>query len=270
MINNENIEISKTNKRLLIGALLAIILLSILTPLFLEYVIFRNDVKSVITNGQWSSFFGSFIGGIIGGVGTLIAVYVTTQHTHKIQSKTEAQINLDRYRDEQYKKKCFCDEISITISEYIADISKYFYNCRTNAGKYSKELDMISEIKKLNEEVNGLYEYLIENWDNEKKLIEINSKINIKKNIKSDIERDLNKLRRELDQFNVDRSISINCFYLLQIKLNGIDEADTLLSVLENIHKNSPKAKDLNFDWISNQTNILIEQSKIFIHNYLR
>ena len=67
------------------------VLVIIALPFVLEIAIFRNDVYSVLSNGEWGGFLGSYIGGALGGVGTLLAVYITTKETRKIQQENSTQ-----------------------------------------------------------------------------------------------------------------------------------------------------------------------------------
>lgn len=60
-------------KKYVLGGLFIIIII----PIFLEFIIFRNNFYSPVSNDGWASFFGSFFGGIIGGVLTLIGVIIT-------------------------------------------------------------------------------------------------------------------------------------------------------------------------------------------------
>ena len=81
-------------------------------PLILEHLIFRNNVYSVLTNGEWGSFLGSYIGGIVGGAGTLIAMYVTTKETRKVQDENLNQLNADRSLEDKKERKQFADKIA--------------------------------------------------------------------------------------------------------------------------------------------------------------
>ena len=121
----------KGNYLRIIGiTIVAILILFAGIPLFLEHFIFRNDVYSVLTNGEWGSFLGSYIGGIIGGAGTLIALWVTTNETSKIQEENLKQLKTDRLLADKKERKQFTDGIAQDISVYIANINSYFFACR--------------------------------------------------------------------------------------------------------------------------------------------
>lgn len=100
-------------------------------PFLLEMFIFRNEVYSALTNGEWGGFLGSYIGGAFGGIGTLLAVYITTKETREIQKSTLQQIEKDRALNARNERKQFANEIAEIIAKYISEISAYFYGCRT-------------------------------------------------------------------------------------------------------------------------------------------
>ena len=108
-------------------------------PFALEIFIFRNNVYSVLCNGEWGGFLGSYIGGALGGIGTLLAVYITTKETRKIQQENSVQIEDERKRNKKTERKQFADEIAKYIAIYITDISKYFYACRFSEGLHHEE-----------------------------------------------------------------------------------------------------------------------------------
>lgn len=141
----------------------------VLLPFILEFFIFRNKIYSSLSNGEWGGFLGSYLGGIISGIGTILAVWVTTKETRAIQNKTQDNIESDRRFQRQNQRRAFTDDIARIVSEYIADISGYYYASR------HKEDDYI-------------------------------------------------------------RSLSVKNYYLLKIKLAGIERASDLISELELIH----------------------------------
>ena len=76
----------------------------LMLPFALEIFIFRNNVYSVLSNGEWGGFLGSYIGGALGGIGTLLAVYITTKETRKTQQENSAQIESERKRNEKTER----------------------------------------------------------------------------------------------------------------------------------------------------------------------
>ena len=69
------------------------LLFIVLIPILLEFIIFRNNFYSPVSNEGWASFFGSFFGGIIGGIMTLLGVILTIDFTQK---------NIQREKKELY------------------------------------------------------------------------------------------------------------------------------------------------------------------------
>ena len=190
------------------GVSLLVILVIIAIPILLELLIFRNNVPSELTNGEWGSLLGSYIGGAIGGIGTLIAVFITTIETRKIQQTTLNQMKIDRETLEKKERKEFADEIAGSVARYLAEINKYYYNCR-RANNLFEELDKISPFPPM-----GQY--------NQAYIQEMNRKENIE---------------RELRNLNCDRHEANECYFLLHIKLDTIDIACTLLQRLDLIHQ---------------------------------
>lgn len=74
--------------RFILCVIISLIFLSVLVPLVVEFLVFRNSFYSAISNSDWSSFLGSYLGGVIGGTATMIAVYYTL-----VESKTETHKN---------------------------------------------------------------------------------------------------------------------------------------------------------------------------------
>lgn len=88
----------------------------------------------------------SWFGNCIGGICTLIAVYLTTQQTSKIQNenkriamedwknhRTEIMNNAKRQEKMELRKERirFCDDIAMLIGQYSSDISAYYYDCHS-------------------------------------------------------------------------------------------------------------------------------------------
>jgi uncharacterized membrane protein len=107
----------------IIAILMVFLFISITIPFILEYIVFRNQTHSVISNGEWASFLGSFLGGIIGGIGTLVAVYITTLETRKIQREAEKNLEKDREAQRVFNRKKLMDDVAVIVAEFITDIS---------------------------------------------------------------------------------------------------------------------------------------------------
>lgn len=126
-------------------------------PLILEHLIFRNNVYSVLTNGEWGSFLGSYIGGIVGGAGTLIAMYVTTKETRKVQDENSNQLKEDRSLDSKKERKQFADGIAKDIASYITDISQYYYANCWSWDLQRKKNDAIHELEQIRSKILQIY-----------------------------------------------------------------------------------------------------------------
>ncbi|MFD2672171.1 hypothetical protein [Marinicrinis sediminis] len=151
------------------GILIVFLLLSIIIPFILEYVIFRNQIYSAISNGEWASFLGSFLGGIIGGIGTLVAVYITTLETRRIQEESEVNLEIDRESQRTFNRKKLIDDVAVIVAEFITDISAYYYTNRHNTSgnrsismkcKYLLQIKLskIPSSKILLDQINKVYE----------------------------------------------------------------------------------------------------------------
>jgi gas vesicle protein len=132
----------------------------IVLPFVLEIAIFRNDVYSVLSNGEWSGFLGSYIGGALGGIGTLLAVYMTTKETRKIQQENSTQIEDEKRRNERKERKQFADKIAKDIATYITDISNYFYACRALEQLYSNEKNLKGKLHRIDCQIGEKYNAL--------------------------------------------------------------------------------------------------------------
>ncbi|EDT23496.1 hypothetical protein P5E79_11345 [Clostridium perfringens] len=224
-------EDNKYKKYLLLAGLI-ISIVTIMIPIFLEFFIFRNDVISPVSNGDWAGFYGSFLGGIIGGIGTLIAVFITTKETRKIQAENTNQIENEKKIRIKQERKVFTDEIATLVAKNIAELKMY----NTNTQKI-QEID-----KKLKEEEKYLNSLI-----NETKISKSKTKIEM--------------LTKEKELYNVNKSIADETYYLLSIKLKDIDLANELLQKLR-------KYNSFLFDK-SEMYEDLEEKAREFINSYM-
>lgn len=258
----------KTKKKICI-IIMFMLGLVVLCPIGLEYFIFRNNIYSVIENKDWASFLGSFIGGVIGGIGTLLAVFITVSETRDIQNSTEKKIMEDRRILKLKERKEFVDDIVTIIAKYITDISNYFYSGRIHEklrkdleGFYDELNNEKKKIKKL--KLNKEYELNNEVYEMQKREIEeIDYQINL-------IKDKIIVKREEYNRFNVNRKIAVECYYLLNIKLDGIDSAVKLIEKLKYIHDWSTQYDKLNSDWINNNIEELKKYVREFIDEYTK
>lgn len=239
-------------------------------PLFLEHIIFRNNVYSVLTNGEWGSFLGSYIGGIVGGAGTLIALCVTTNETRKIQAENLNQIKADRSIEDKKERKQFANGIAEDISVYVTDISNYFYTSRRaerlNTDKYNADIKLnvihnqIQHQYRLQEKLN------IE--DKSEEYIQIDTMINKLKDQEAEAKSKLQHIENEIDKNQANRTIAIERYFVLKIKLQNIKEAMELIKKLEYIHQHSGDIHT-EFDFIDKETRHLLSITAHFIDKYV-
>lgn len=104
MTNNDNIDMNNKKFKGFSNWIIVVAIITIIsTPLFLEIVIFRSNIASKISNGEWASFFGSFLGGIIGaviaGIVTIYGIKLTIQHNTRVvlaERKMQLEIEHDK------------------------------------------------------------------------------------------------------------------------------------------------------------------------------
>lgn len=236
-------------KTIMISFIIILFLLIVLMPVLLEFLIFRNNFGSVLDNGTWANFLGGYIGGVLGGISTLIAVYISTKETRRIQSDNYQQfIEEKKYREKQERKK-FADEIVKDISKYITDLSNYFYNCR-----------------KLN--------YLIAQRDKTKiQLLGLETMPLYLDSVKHQIgflRMEIDELNRNIEINTPDRKVANEYYFLLRMKLNNIEEGSRILNQLEYLHSKNYDDISLPQDFISNETDKLQELTVSFVTEYVK
>ena len=156
-------------KKYVLGGLFIIIII----PIFLEFIIFRNNFYSPVSNDGWASFFGSFFGGIIGGVLTLIGVIITI-NSDKME-KEEKIIKDSEPKFEFFLKQTdsiFSYEVANNETLHIIDtngwVKKYKKSiedfCHLNMGIDS--IDELSEKIILSQHREEIHYLKIVNYDN--------------------------------------------------------------------------------------------------------
>lgn len=259
-----------SKKQILIIVIVSIMII-VLFPFMLEIIVFRNDVYSALSNGEWSGFLGSYVGGALGGIGTLLAVYITTQETRKSQRETVKQIEDEQKRNEKKERKQFVDEIAKDVATYITNISKYFYANRA-LNRLDKDRD------RLNKEFHSIQQEMQTQYDKQKEL-------NIEDDLDeySKIDLDINKLKQKKDEVLIrvqnidkdiennraDRTVATERYFLLKIKLKDVDIGTDILNQLELIHKNSANVEGTDFDFISKETDKLLNMTVRFADRYV-
>lgn len=248
-----------------------IIIFASLCPLGLEFFVFRNEFYSVLDNGQWSGFLGSFLGGILGGIGTLLAVYITTNETRAIQRNTEIQINRDREINRKSERKKFTDDIATIVAEYITDISAYFYANRVLERLNKTENGLLNNLTKIEKTIYDKLTYqksVISDSDSDK-LIMAELEIVQLKEEQATLKNKVNSIKKEIIQNRKERTIAIKCYFLLKIKLENIEEAKNLITQLMYLHNNSANVEGTSLDWIDEETKKLLKITTRFIENYI-
>lgn len=257
------------NKHLKVICITVVLLLLFFVgiPLVLEHFIFRNNVYSALTNGEWSSFLGSYIGGIVGGAGTLIAMYVTTKSTRKIQEENLNQLKEDRSLEDRKERKQFADEIAKDVASYITNISQYYYANRWSWGLQQKKEEATHKLKQIR--INILKEYdILENLDIENDIEEYNRAeiiINKLKVRESDAELKLSQVMDEIEKDRADRTIAVERYFVLKIKLQNVKEAKELLEKLESIHNVTSFETEGDLHLMDTETKLLKDFTVEFI-----
>lgn len=236
-----------------------------ITPFMLEIFIFRNNINSILSNGEWGGFLGSYIGGIVGGVGTLLAVYITTKETRKIQENTLEQIEKDRELNFRSERKKFADEISQNVAKYIAEISVYFYGCRTLERLNNHKKAAIDELYRIEQELQNLYNLAQENGDPS----HIEVKINLLKQKEEMQKYKIENIEKDISIHRVNRIVANECLFLLQMKLQNLDEGKEIIKQLKEIHRNSADVENYELSWIDKATKDLQNMTVKFAEKFV-
>ena len=65
-------------KSIIVAIIIIYLIIGIIIPFVLNCKVFNKSACSSISVDGWASFLGSYIGGVLGGLGTLIAMYMTS------------------------------------------------------------------------------------------------------------------------------------------------------------------------------------------------
>ncbi len=241
---------------------------SILIPLFLDYIIWANNMESSISNSDWSGFLGSFLGGIIGGIGTLIAVYITTLETRSIQKETNIQNKSER--DKNYQKEKFW--------HFVEQLATYYMNLEIIRQKidelmlkYEKKNQYKNDINSILNDINNMKEnehqtHRLEKRKNEKEMLLDQNNI-IMESLKTLIIQRCDNLKYGYLIFKiVTCDISGSCKFLIYIK-----DMETSLNELCEKMCNERLILDKNdelYKKIISQTSSFEEQCKILLKEF--
>ncbi|WP_340016223.1 hypothetical protein [Paenibacillus sp. FSL K6-1318] len=224
--------------------------LKVLTTLILVLLIFPFLFK--LSQGTEGGFWGSYLGGILSGLGTLFAVYITTIETRKIQKETRENLENEKMIRLQYQRKIFTNEVEKLIAEYITDSTEYYF-----ANRYypmvKAELDRLQQdIDKKDKEINEKPE-LIELLKNEKETLLFRYK----------------QKKDEQSLWTHKRTIAIQNFNLLKIKLYGIREASELIGQVNKVHNTSSQETEYVEDF-TKETEELMRTLALFSEKHVK
>lgn len=183
----------------------------------------------------------SVIASIYGGVGTLLAIKISTEQTNEIQAVQHKEIEEERERHDRELRKEFCDKIASDIAIYITDISRYLYESR-----HQCNLEHQIQVKK-----DDLRQRCV------------NTHTSTYLTGKQEIE----DLENQKDKIVIDRTIAIQYYSLLMIKLGHIDVAQNLLIQLEKVHNGGIHNNVNETDAQLNKLQLLTTQ---FIQDYIK
>lgn len=257
MISNDKSKLinQETNKNVALVFVILIVVFIISFPLFMEHFILKNNIYSILSNEDWSAFLGSFIGGSIGGIGTMLAVYITTQDT-KINVSTERKLR--RYAEQ----KVFIDEIARNVSEFSTDMFNFAL--------------AISRYKAVEKNRNDKFEYekLLQKKVNELITAQLGKSSAITQMSLDENRNKLEETRREVKILNekledklkdIKRNVASNNYFLLKVKLKENEGATDLLILLEDIYENTATKSEIEMNWINKK----IIELQDCTHNYM-
>ncbi len=261
------------SKKRIVIIVFGFVFIVMILPYALEVFIFRNNVYSVLSNGEWGGFLGSYIGGALGGIGTLLAVFITTKETRKIQRENSAQIENEKRRNEKKERKKFVDEIAKDIATYITDISNYFYACRVLERLHYEEQMLNKELNDVEGEIGikhtKLKKLCIVNDDETEEYLSIQNELEELKQKESELQYQIERNSKEMEQNKANRTIANERYFLLKIKLQNIESGANILKQLKFIHKNSANVVGTNLDFINVETDKLLNMTVQFVDRYV-
>lgn len=253
------------SKKHILIIIYVLILIILLLPIILEFFVFRNEVYSALTNGEWGGFLGSYIGGAIGGIGTLLAVYITTKETQKVQNDTLNQMQYDRDLSAKKERKEFTDEIASNVAKYIAEISAYAYGCRALERLNTDLITSKRQLQDIEGEIQHFYEMERQNDD----ISHLEVEINLLRQKEAEQKYKIENIEKDIEINKVNRVIANECYFLLKIKLRDIEEAKYLIEQLNYIYENSANIENTSINWLEEAIERLQKNTISFIYRYV-
>lgn len=296
--NKHDIKLEKATTFLIIYIISSVFILIII-----KYVVFENEAYSLLTNEGWASFLGSYVGGVLGGLGTLLAMYLTLKNTIELQEEnkkdTEEKIAQNNYlhnkeyqsdkiqrekerrEDEGNRRRAiriaFADDIAEELGRYLADISKYHYASVLSGSYYDSKNQAYSEMTEMEKKLKDIYMEIENSKDlTEEQIFQLAAK---QKRFEIEYETKRNnyyerKKECENNSNSGNRIIANECFFTLKNKLIGVDDAEDLLSSLQELHSKSSTLQDKGLDsqignWLENITQRIIKEYDNFRKKYI-
>lgn len=263
-------KVNTIEKHIVLVVIIGMLLVSIVTPFILEFFVYRNEMYSVLKNEDWNSFLGSFLGSIIGGVATMIAVLITIRHANKVQENTDRQIESERKRYEVARRETFAKEVAEIVSEYITDASAYFYTHCDMDFKVEKKNRLERKIHMHEDEKKAILCKMYEHFplvnNSEKKNLDSRIYDCIKELEKSKLE--VQDLDVNLNLIEFNRTKAVNCYFLLNMKLHGVEEGKRVLEIVKEMHSFSKYSEISSVNWLGERVDELMEEVKRFIETY--
>ena len=252
--------------------IISVLIVSIL-PCALEILIFRNNVYSALSNGEWGAFLGSYIGGALGGIGTLLAVFITTKETRKIQQENSMQIEDEKNRNEKRERKQFADEIAKDIATYTTDISKYFYACFFLSRLHREDMALKKELNeidcKIREKQMELEGIRIKYGEENAQYLPTRKELEELKQQEWKIKCKIEENSKEKEENKADRTIANEHYFLLKMKLQNIQSGKGILEQLSVIHRNSTCPEGIDIRFIDTEADKLLNMTVQFIDEYI-
>lgn len=258
------------NKKI-IRTLIILISIVCIIPFALEFLVFRNNAYSILGNGEWSGFLGSYIGGALGGIGTLFSVYFTTKETRKIQKENAVIIEKEKESSAKRERKKFADGIVQDVAKYVTNISKYFYDAHVvnelnnNIDEWNRELRDVKHRIQQNLELEKEMDFTSQ----KKEYIRIDREIEQLKQNEEELKYIIEENIRKTERNKADKTIAIECYFLIKMKLKDLEAGKSIMNQLEYIHVNSSNAGHTALEFIERETEKLLNLTVEFVDRYV-
>lgn len=138
-------------KKMIIVGCIAILILVIIIPIFLDYCILGNGINSNVGNDIWMSFFGSYFGGLFGAFATMIVFCFTFLDSEK--KRSEAEEKRKQEQDNQWRLSIMpCLQVrerAVSENEKIQESGNTYFICYEKEGiKQRRSIAKMVELTK--------------------------------------------------------------------------------------------------------------------------